>query len=406
MECGSQDLFCIVLSWITDNETGATGLFEFAGRLGADSDGWVGVLSSVAKEYGQTIVGLLGVCFGFWRWWLYREKILHKRLSNYIAERDARLRGAREQLLETIQRPGPGQAHDVPVFVDRDLRSVLRERNWDSTVLALTIENSADLQLSGAIGEITRKLRIAERESACLRQELCTAYGIRGAIAAARSGGQKLVWQKSALDHFTSALQLPGHEGDVQLNELLAHQLRKLGELQAAGDAYQKTFNLAETIQDPRQRNISRARARRYMSEIESKESTYNAYLILTADLEGGLCSPGAIALMNSARPLSDWELTELGDMHYLTAYLASQQRFPKLPRNHLKLAVSAYERVLLQPSSKGWIKRRRARDRATEGAARATRAIENGIYDMNWLGLPLEHTKQTPGGVGTSSSN
>ena len=70
--------------------------------------------------------------FGFWRWWRYREHILHKRLAEYLRENDTRLATGTADLIELIQRPAPGQQFKDPLFIDNDLRVVLRERNWDS----------------------------------------------------------------------------------------------------------------------------------------------------------------------------------------------------------------------------------------------------------------------------------
>lgn len=388
MECGSEELLCQVLSLITDNEKTATGLAEFLGKIGERADGWLGAVAQLLKDYGQTIVGAVGLTFGIWRWWIYREAILHKRLASYIGDRDRRLKGAREQVLEKLQRPAPGLAFNAPAFIDKELRAVLRERNWDRTALALTVESSADWQLSKAIGRIRDKLLTAESEAACLRQELCTAFSIRGAIAASRSSLQSTVERDiSALAHFRGALHLRGHEADLPLLELEAHQLRKLGYVADAVDAYKKIDIYSETLDDPRRRCLVRARSRRYLAEIESTTSRSNAYKMMIAPLEGNQFSPGPIALYQSCTPLTDWELTEKGDMHYFVAYLATLLQFPNAPANQLNEANNAYEEVLRKFERRHWFKRRRARNRAAEGKARVLLAQQTNQYDVAWLG-------------------
>ncbi len=382
MECGTQDVFCHVMTWLTENELAASGLAELLGRLGQSASGVVGAVAQILKDYGQAIVGLLGFTFGFWRWWRYREHILHKRLAEYIGEKDARLKDARAQVLETIQRPAPGQEFKAPLFINWELRSVLRERNWDNTVLALTVESSADWQLSGAIESIKRKLRTAEDEAASLKQQLCTAYSMRGAIASSISREDK---SSIALSHFRSALSLPGHEGDVVVKELEAHQLRKLGHFQSAKWAYARVLELAETVQPSRDRQIIKARARRYLAEIESLTSRFNAYCMMTAAIEGDQSSPGALALLNNCQPLSAWELVEKGDMHYFTAYLANKLTYPVVEPSQLDEALTAYQNASLSVRKKPWqiaTSSRRLGKRIREGQRRVTDAVQTATYD------------------------
>jgi len=83
MECGSQDAFCQLTNWFTQNDLLAPWLVEVLGRFGVHANGIIGAVAQVARDYGQAIVGLIGVSFGIWRWWRYREHILHKRLAEY-----------------------------------------------------------------------------------------------------------------------------------------------------------------------------------------------------------------------------------------------------------------------------------------------------------------------------------
>ena len=78
MECGSQDAFCQLANWFTQNDLLAPWLVEVLGRFGVHANGIIGAVAQVARDYGQAIVGLIGVSFGIWRWWRYREQILHQ----------------------------------------------------------------------------------------------------------------------------------------------------------------------------------------------------------------------------------------------------------------------------------------------------------------------------------------
>lgn len=385
MECGSQDLVCQVVTWVSENELVTSSLAEFLGRLSADAQGVIGALGSFLRENSQAIVGAVVGSFGIWKWWRFREKILHKRLAEYIGARDGRLRVARAQALEAVQRPAPGQAFDAPLFVDRELRSVLLENRWDSTALALTVEGSADWQLSTAIESIKRRLHTAEREAACLRQELCTAFSLRGAVASSRRG----VVSEDALDHFRSALELPGHDGDIHIVELQAHQLRKLGRLGVARAAYERVIGLSDGVESVQDRDVIKARAKRYLAEVESVTSRLNAYCMMTAGLIGDRFSPGALALIQRAEPQSPWGHVEKGDMHYFTAWLGKELKYPRVPGDHLDEAEKSYRAALSALGARRWVfgnSKSRLRRRIATSLVRVETARVSSDYDADWL--------------------
>jgi hypothetical protein len=187
MECGSQELFCELTNWVSENELVGPWVVEVIDRFGGHAQGIGGSVVQFVRVYGQTIVGLIGVSFGFWRWWRYREHILHKRLAEYLRESDARLVTGTADLIELIQRPAPGQQFKEPLFIDGDLRIVLRERNWDKPVHALSVAASSDWQVGKAIDAINRRLSAAQATVTSLNRQLFSAYAIRGAIAASQT---------------------------------------------------------------------------------------------------------------------------------------------------------------------------------------------------------------------------
>ncbi|WP_072391650.1 hypothetical protein [Hyphomicrobium sp. CS1GBMeth3] len=384
MECGSQEYFCQLLTLITENELAARKFNDLVVRLGQDTTGGIGVAAAFLKDYGQLIVGLLGFSFGAWRWWLYHDRVLHKRLAEYISSRDSRLRDIRGQALETIQRPAPGQTLVAPSFVNRDLKYVLRENRWDNSAVALPVLSSADWQLSKAVQKLSEQLHIAEREAVSLRQELCTAYSLRGAVASASSKPERHL---EALSHFRSALSLPGHTTDIQLLELEAHQLRKLGHSDLAETAYERVIELAANLESERERDIVTARAKRYLAELDTRPLI--AFQIMRAGLEGSQYAPGPIALMERCQPLQPWEWVEKGDMDYFSAALANSLGFVRAAPTHLKDADAAYQAALLAIRKKRWQVGRstsRLRRLIREGRERVQRAQRSGIYDTAWL--------------------
>lgn len=383
MDCG-QETLCQVLAWVTDNELAARKFNDLIVKLGQGATGGFAVAIEVFKNYGQTIIGLLGFTFGVWRWWLYHERVLHKRLDEYIGARDARLRDVRDKALCAIQRPAPGQTLVAPSFVDGDLKAVLRENRWDNTAVAPTVLMSADWQLGKAITSIAKKLTIAEREATSLRQELCTAYSLRGAVASARDGGEAHL---DALTHFRNALSLPGHANDIQIKELEAHQLRKLGHFEAAEEAYELVIELARNLPSERDRDIVVARAKRYLAEIE--ESAWTAYQRMRAGLEGNQYSPGPIVLIDRCQPLSSWEWVEKGDMHYFIALLAREHGHNRIEPQNLSDADAAYEAALRAIRKKRWEigkSTSRLRKLIRDGRRRVAQARNQKRYDTAWL--------------------
>jgi hypothetical protein len=190
-----------------------------------------------------------------------------------------------------------------------------------------------------------------------------------------------------ALSHFRTALSLPGHANDIQINELEAHQLRKLGHFVAAEVAYERVIELARNLPSERDRDIVVARAKRYLAEIEDKP--FNAYLRMRAGLEGSQHAPGPIVLFDRCQPLSSWEWVEKGDMHYFTALLARELNFHVVEGQSLRDADAAYEAALRAIRKKRWEigkSTSRLRKRIRDGRLRITEARTQKRYDRAWL--------------------
>jgi hypothetical protein len=387
MDCGTQDALCELTNWLSENELIGPWLVEVIGRFGARAEGVAGALAQFVRDYGQSIVGLIGVSFGFWRWWRYREHILHKRLAEYLCENDARLATGTADLIELIQRPAPGQQFKDPLFIDDDLRVVLRERNWDKSAFALSVETSSDWQLSKAIESIQRRLSTAVALTASLHRQLTSAHAIRGAVAASRadrSGNSDA--HGRALTFFQSALRVPGNERNLVVKELEAHQMRKLG--LPADEAYAALIELASTMEDERVRNFQTGRLKRYLAEaVQSSDPRY-AYQLLAADDEKMKQYPGALLLKLRCEPLDPWQRLEKADAHYLAAYCAKRSGYPVAEPNQLTEAGTEYGRIRISLVGKSRLtpgKFLRLRSRVRAGAKRVA-AARNGIYELSWL--------------------
>ena len=151
MACGAEEYVCQFMAVLRDNEYVAGTLTKLIGQFGEHTAGIAAVIFALLKEHGEKLIALAGFVFGVWRWWKYREHILHKRLEEYLKESDKRLRNGQDDVLAALYRPGPSRAFLDPLFIPSELRSVLRERDWDKRSIAATVERSADIQLSKAV---------------------------------------------------------------------------------------------------------------------------------------------------------------------------------------------------------------------------------------------------------------
>ena len=247
MDCGAEEFACQAIALITNNELAASALLKLVGQTSEQAVGLIGLVGAFLKEHGDKLIGLAGFSFGVWRWWRYREQILHKRLAEYLRESDRRLLDGQTYVLDAIQRPVPSQPLKTPLFASRQLRSVLMERRWDNSVMAASVERSCDTELNEAADIIRRQIQTAEKSIASLREQFATANILRGAIAASSSNGAREI-NASALAFFRTALQVPGHDQNIVAKELEAHQLRRLGQFGSALEAYAGVENLAQNI--------------------------------------------------------------------------------------------------------------------------------------------------------------
>jgi tetratricopeptide (TPR) repeat protein len=405
MECGSQETLCQALAWLTENELAARKFNDLIVKLGQDATGGFAVAIDVVKNYGQTIIGLLGFSFGVWRWWLYHERVLHKRLEQYITDSDQRLQPAQEDLLEIIQRPGPSQVYSVPMFADADLASVLRERRWDTSVHSLSVARNADWQLSSAIDRIKRRLEAATSATTSLQKQLAAANTLRGAIASSLYDTPSKA--ELALACFRNALRMPHHRMSIFAKELEAHQLRRIGDYKRAANAYQELLKLTSILDAPQQSAIN-ARAKRYFAEIVQAQkiteffsggtqtpASVRAKDLMLAD-EG---EPGALVIKSNFPAYQGWELLESAEMTYFSSFVCALLGASTQADDHLQNAVDGYDNVVRSLDSQGASHRRAHKKllaQAQQGLKRAQRAA-SGDYDITWLVpfLTVDQTKQ-----------
>jgi hypothetical protein len=376
---------------------------------------------SIAEFLGistDKLIALAGFSFGVWRWWYHRERVLHKRLQEYLAEQDRRLQAARSYVLDAIFRPGRRrQFFSDPLFAVRPLRSLLRRRGWDSILGLGKIDTIADRKLDDALGRIERRIETAVATLTALRKQRASAHILKGAIASARAHpmrnrGQRTEFDDHALLQFRTALQVLEQEQDVQAKEYEAHQLRKLGHLSEADESYEQMEEFAAALTDRRTRDLTLACARRRRAEIAQARAIFehrrglrgaagsgNANLLLNG-------TDGAIALRVPYGPFREWEAIEQGEIHYLSAFVYHNLGAVIQAPAQLTHAQTAYKRVLVQTSA-WWVvgSKRRLRAAAQAGLERVERAQNRSEYDTDCLLPPSDDPQQPASTIGGSSS-
>lgn len=370
-------------------------------------NGAVGIIQWLAQLFGthlEKLVGLAGFSFGIWRWWYHRERVLHRRLQEYLAEQDRRLDGARSYVLEAIFRPGAKRRFfGDPLFVVQPLRSLLRREGWDSLLGIGRIETAADRSLDTALGRIERRLETATATLTSLRMQRASAFLLKGAVASARAQLARDPVRRADLDdralvHFRAALGVSEH--DLQAKEYEAHQLRKLGHLTEAAAAYERLEALAEPLTDARRRDLLLAVARRHRAEILQAQAIMRNQRDPQETLASGVANTlinNALALRARYGPFRGWDAIEQGELHFLSAYVCHNLSFVQQAPNQLGLAGTAYNSVLTQTTASRFSTRstRRLRAAALGGLERVQRVRTTGEYDEKCLLPPLDGANQ-----------
>ncbi len=398
MECGASDLKCQLLLLLTKN----------GGELSHVLDLVPGMQTWV-RDHIQALFGLAGFAFGVWKWWWYREKVLHKRLATYLADQNARLHGARRDVLTLIERPGPGRNFAAPLFAVWPLRRLLKDRGWAGFLPWSSIEQRASRRLEGAQTQINRRMHTATETLKHHRDQLATAHILHGAVAAARAGrqtspGRQAKLDREALSAFRMALRIPGDGHRLEAREYEAIQLRRLQRWDEARKAFGRLAIVSRDHPDIQQRRLAAARAKRALAEIEQALAVAG--------------SANAVALIEEALAIAGshlsgrWLTVEKAEMHYVNAYIRNRIGHIVVEDRQLDRSIEEYQRAFREVSRYSWLWKpgeRRLRVTALQGLrrAQATRQAQRPTrkYDTAWLYPPSDEPQNPPAAVGDAGS-
>jgi hypothetical protein len=341
----------------------------------------------------QTLFGLVGTGLAVWRWWEGREANLYRRFERMIERDEAELVKARSDLLDVVNRPGPGLLIRPPVFAERPLRQVLSRRKWHPSSFA-RVGQATDRRLESAIRTCDRKVSAHLDRLGFFRQQIGSARIIQGAIAAVRAARsheehkqQRL--DQEALDHFRAVLALPGHQEDVAALELVAHQLALLdGASQSTIDAYLAVIQVLEGQQPSPRRNLILARAKRCLGVLRYPTAPGSAQGLLS----------DAINLLTEFGPPRDRDFLELADTVHLDGIARLRLNMIVMGPQQLSLAQGHYRDLIRSVRARRhglfrWMSREKrfSGHRVAELQARA----EHGLAQVNHL-IALNNKRQT----------
>lgn len=350
MECGATEYTCHFVEWVLKNSKLLSDLPKVIGLV---EGGW---LLGILKEYGERIVALLSLTFAIYKWWVYRERILHKRLEEYISESDKRLGPASSEVVQAILRPGRTAILPQPAFAI-ELRNLLYRHSWAVGFGFFAPEAQAKWQLGRTLGGIRKRIRTSREALRSLQDQQAQVHLIAGAVAAARArrSSDKVKARKfdqRALREFQKALLVPGHQRSVAAKENEAFQLLRLGRLELALEAYQDLEDFAADLAKPRDKDLTTSRAKRFQAQIRQSTSHGAAWTLIAAESN----SASSLNLRAPYQPYDEWDLIEQAEVHYVSAFIAHLNSYAVQEPRHLRDAESCYNDVL---NSRRWFLRK-----------------------------------------------
>jgi hypothetical protein len=332
----------------------------------------------------QNVVSLVSTGIAIWKWWEAREANLYLRFERMIARYEHQLVAARSDLLDIMNRPGPGLLIRTPLFITWKLRAVLHRRKWHPASL-LPLGQTLDRRLASALRTCDRKVSAHLGRLSYFREQVASARLIQGALAAARAATsreehKRQLLDQEALDHFRAVLAIPGHQEDLGTLELVAHQLARLDQRsQLAVSAYTRIIDILEKQPVSPARNLLLARAKRCLATLRYSNSPGNAQRMLTE----------AIDLLTELGPPRDRDFLELAETYHKDGIARLRLGANVQGPQQLSLAQGHYRSLIRSLSARRrglfrWMLRERrfSGHRVKELCSRA----ECGLADVNHL--------------------
>lgn len=389
MDCGPNETVCLFFDWLSRHPHTIKQAFGFLDGVWNEAGGQI---IKFLREHGEKLIAIASFSFAVWRWWIYRERILHKRLEEYLRESDARLGPASAQTVAALLRPGKTAALPQPAFA-LELQSILANNGWDSFSQRSAVERQAEKKLGRALRGIRQRQLIARTSLQSLIEQQTQVHLLAGAIATsrARRKSDRILASRddyAALREFRKVLQFPTHNRDVVAKECEAFQLLRLGRRVEALQAYTDLENFAAAFSDQRERDLTIARAKRFRAQILQANADDAGALAAWALIGNNQDQQCAVQLRGQYGPYIEWEAIEQAEIHFVAAWVAHMLEFVVAEPAHLTSAETALNEILVALPKRRWFVSYAKKSLRAEARAALIRvaAARTGSYDKAWL--------------------
>jgi hypothetical protein len=161
----------------------------------------------------RNLATLVSTGIAIWKWSAAREANLFFRFERMISRYEHQLVRARSDLLDVMNRPGPGILIRTPLFMTPKLRAVLQRRKWHPASL-WPIGQTVDRRLERALLTCNRKVSAHLGRLSYFRQQVASVRLVQGALAAGRAASARQEHDRQrldleALDHFRMCSPFP-----------------------------------------------------------------------------------------------------------------------------------------------------------------------------------------------------
>ncbi len=394
VECGV-GVTCVVAKWFLEHGIAKELLEGLAPFLRGQPEA-VASFYEQLKLYVSIAAALVSGSFAIWKWYHFREAVLHRRLKEYLNESDIRLEPTLRDVVSLIKRPDRRTPHRQPAFA-LELRSVLKRNSWDRAIMGVDAKVTSDRELTRIASRINSRIGTAELALVSLRRQLVAADIIAATLAAARAAKVRdrvtaKRYDEEALRLYSGVESVPGHQRDLIALEGKAYHLLRLGQRQLALTEFVRLENCAADIENARDRVFVASRAKRYqalISQAVAPPDTGAGWALVSPNIDGSAQK----IRQPFVASLSKWEIIEQAELHYVTAFLASRYGFGVMEPTELQAADNFYRRILDQmPRFRPPLlsAARRLQSTAREGSKRVQQA--RGLqprYDLQWLYQP-----------------
>lgn len=218
----------------------------------------------------------------------FAESRLQYRLQDFLDREEKRLKGAREQLRLSIERPGRERPFRSPIFLAPSLKRVVSELGWGSYFLPPQLAY-ADFQIGSSIDQLQKQVKLSSDRQSHLNLQLATAHLLKGAMLAAeatrleRANKESRGTLTASLNQFNEALAV--YPNDVEALEYASHMHVRLGD----DDEAEKLLDRLLALTSGQTKSLPRARALRYKGGIAARRGNPIVAVNILQDAIGAL---------------------------------------------------------------------------------------------------------------------